>query len=133
MRPFSLFAERMEGMYQVKKTTQRIQETLQIDDNGTLVDIPVDIYVDDVVRDYVRVTNQLKTVGTDPEKLGTAVIEMMQLVFGVEGAKKILDLYQNRYMDMIGDIYPFVKEVVEPKLVRAMQQKTERYTSLLNR
>lgn len=120
-------------MYQVKKTTQRIQETLQIDDNGTLVDIPVDIYVDDVVRDYVRVTNQLKTVGTDPEKLGTAVIEMMQLVFGVEGAKKILDLYQNRYMDMIGDIYPFVKEVVEPKLVRAMQQKTERYTSLLNR
>lgn len=120
-------------MYQVKKTTQRIQETLQIDDNGTLVDIPVDIYVDDVVCDYVRVTNQLKTVGTDPEKLGIAVIEMMQLVFGAEGANKILNLYQNRYMDMIGDIYPFVKDVVEPKLVRAMKEKTERYTSLLNR
>lgn len=124
----------MKGMpYQVKKTTQRIHETLQIDDNGTLVNIPVDIYVDDVVRDYVRVTDQLKNVGADPERLGAAVIEMMQLVFGVEGANKILDLYQNRYMDMIGDIYPFVKDVVEPKLIKAMKEKTERYTSLLNR
>ena len=119
--------------YQVKKTTQRIQETLQIDDNGTLVDIPVDIYVDDVVRDYVRVTDQLKNVGADPERLGAAVIEMMQLVFGGDGANKILNLYQNRYMDMIGDIYPFVKDVVEPKLIKAMKEKTERYTSLLNR
>lgn len=124
----------MKGMpYQVKKTTQRIQETLQIDDNGTLVDIPVDIYVDDVIQDYVRVTDQLKKVGTDPKELGAAVIKMMNLVFGGEGAVKILDLYQNRYMDMIGDIYPFVKDVVEPKLIRAMKEKTERYTSLLNR
>lgn len=124
----------MKGMpYQVKKTTQRIQETLQIDDNGTLVDIPVDIYVDDVVRDYVRVTDQLKNVGADPERLGAAVIEMMQLVFGADGANKILDLYQNRYMDMIGDIYPFVKDMVEPKLVKAMKEKTARYISLLNR
>lgn len=119
--------------YQIKKTTQRIRETLQIDDNGTLVDIPVDIYVDDVIKDYVRVTDQLKNIGTDPEKLGTAVIEMMQLVFGVDGAQKLLDLYQNRYMDMIGDIYPFVKDVVEPQLVNAMKDKTARYTSLLNR
>lgn len=119
--------------YQIKKTTQRIQDTLQIDDNGTLVDIPVDIYVDDVIRDYVRVTDQLKNIGTDPEKLGTAVIEMMQLVFGTDGAQKLLDLYQNRYMDMIGDVYPFVKNVVEPQLIRAMKEKTERYTSLLSR
>ena len=119
--------------YQVKKTEQRIRETLQIDDNGTLVNIPVDIYVDDVIRDYVRVTDQLKNIGTDPEKLGTAVIEMMQLVFGATGAQKLLDLYQNRYMDMIGDVYPFVKDVVEPKLINAMKEKTARYTSLLSR
>lgn len=119
--------------YQIKKTTQRIQDTLQIVDGDTIVDIPVDIYVDDVIRDYVRVTDQLKSVGTDPEKLGTAVIEMMQLVFGVAGAEKLLYLYQNRYMDMIGDVYPFVKEVVEPQVIRAMKDKTERYTSLLSR
>lgn len=120
-------------MYQVKKTTQRIQDILQIDDNGTLVDIPVDIHVDDVIRDYVRVTNDLKEVNGDPEKLGTAVVEMMNLVFGAEGAEKLLNLYQNRYTDMIGDVYPFVKDVVEPQLIRAMKEKTERYTSLLNR
>lgn len=120
-------------MYQVKKTTQRIQDTLQVDDNGTLVDIPVDIYVDDVIRGYVRVTNGLKTAGQDPEKLGELIIELFNLVFGAEGAAKIFDLYQNRYMDMIGDCYPYIKEVVEPKLVSAMKEKTERYTSLLNR
>lgn len=120
-------------MYQVKKTTQRIQDTLRINDDGTIVDIPVDIYVDDVIRDYVRVTNQLKDVGQDPEKLGQAVIDIFNLVFGAEGAKKILDLYQNRYMDMVGDVYPFVKDVIEPQLVKAMKQKTDRYTSLLNR
>lgn len=119
--------------YQVKKTEQRIRETLQIVDGDTIVDIPVDIHVDDVIRDYVRVTEQLKNIGTDPEKLGAAVIEMMQLVFGVDGAQKLLDLYQNRYMDMIGDIYPFVKDVVEPQLVKAMEDKTARYTSLLSR
>lgn len=120
-------------MYQVTKTTQRVQDVLRIDDNSTMVDIPVDIYVDDVIRDYVRVTDQLKTIGADPEKLGTAVIEMMRLVFGADGAQRILDLYQGRYMDMIGDIYPFIKDAVEPKLVRAMQDKTERYTQLLKR
>jgi hypothetical protein len=119
--------------YQIKKTTQRTRETLQIVDGDTIVDIPVDIYVDDVIRDYVRVTDQLKNIGTDPEKLGTAVVEMMQLVFGADGAQKLLDLYQNRYMDMIGDIYPFVKDVVEPQLVKAMKDKTSRYTSLLSR
>lgn len=120
-------------MYQVKKTTQRIQDTLQIDDNGTLVDIPVDIHVDDVVRDYIRVTNELKNIGGDPEKLGAAVVEMMNLVFGAEGAEKLLDLYQNRYLDMIGDVYPFIKDVVEPKLIKAMKAMTDRYTGLLNR
>jgi hypothetical protein len=121
--------------YQVKKTEQRIRETLQIVDgtSGTSTDIPVDIYVDDVIKDYVRVTDQLKTVGTDPEKLGNAVIEMMGLVFGAAGAEKLLYMYQNRYMDMIGDIYPFIKDVVEPQLVRAMKDKTARYTSLLSR
>ena len=120
-------------MYQIKKTTQRVQDVLRIDDNGTMVDIPVDVYVDDIIRDYVRVTNDLKNIGADPEKLGTAVIEMMNLVFGAEGAEKLLDLYQNRYTDMIGDVYPFVKNVVEPQLIRAMKEKTARYTSLLNR
>lgn len=120
-------------MYQVKKTAQRIQDTLQIDDNGTLVDIPVDVYVDDIIMDYVQVTNQLKAIGTDPEKLGNAVIKVFSLIFGADGAQKILDLYQDRYMDMIGDVYPFIKDVVEPKLIKAMKEKTERYTSLLNR
>lgn len=122
----------MEGMYQVKKTVQRIQDTLQIDDNGTLVDIPVDIYVDDVLRGYVRVTNSLKTAGQDPEKLGELIIELFNLVFGAEGAKKIFDLYENRYMDMIGDCYGFIKEIIEPKLVTAMKEKTNRYISLMN-
>ena len=120
-------------MYQVKKTTQRVQDVLRIDDNGTMVDIPVDIYVDDIIRDYVRVTDNLKNIGADPEKLGTAIIELMHLVFGQSGAQKILDLYQNRYMDMIGDVYPFIKDAVEPKLIRALHDKTERYTQLLNR
>lgn len=120
-------------MYQVKKTTQRIQDTLQINDNGTLVDIPVDIYVDDVIRGYVRVTNALKDGSKDPEVLGNLVIELFNLVFGTEGAKKIFDLYKDRYMDMLGDVYPFVKDVVEPQLVTAMHEKTERYTQLLNR
>lgn len=120
-------------MYQVKKTVQRVQDTLRISDNGNVVDIPVDIYVDDVIRDYVRVTNQLKEVGQDPEKLGQAVIDVFNLVFGAEGAKKIFDLYENRYMDMLGDVYPFVKDVVEPQLVTAMHEKTKRYTQLLNR
>ena len=119
--------------YQIKKTTQRIQDTLQIVDGDTIVDIPVDIYVDDVIKYYVRVTDQLKNIGTDPEKLGDAVIEMMGLVFGAAGAEKLLYLYKNRYMDMIGDIYPFIKDVVEPQLVKAMKDKTQRYTSLLNR
>lgn len=122
----------MEGMYQVKKTVQRIQDTLQIDDNGTLVDIPVDIYVDDVLRGYVRVTNNLKTAGQDPEKLGELIIELFNLVFGQEGANKILDLYEGRYMDMIGDCYGFIKEIIEPKLVTAMKEKTNRYISLMN-
>lgn len=62
------------------------------------------------------------------EKLGRAVVDMLEAVFGSEDAKTIVDFYDNRYIEMCREVVPFITQVVLP---RCAQIKKENQKGIL--
>lgn len=61
--------------------------------------------------------------GVTPEELadlnkicGDAIIDLMGLLFGADGGKKLIDAYHDNYTQLIYAIIPFIRDEVKPKL-----------------
>lgn len=50
------------------------------------------------------------------EKIGIAVTDILEAVFGPVDAKTIIDFYQGRYLEMSEEVIPFVTDVVVPQV-----------------
>lgn len=64
------------------------------------------------------------------EQYGNAVVGVLQVVFGEENTKKILDFYEGNFTEMFTQIYPFISEVIIPKISEANKRKTEELKAL---
>lgn len=125
-------------MYQIKRS--RIVEELEIDDGGNKVVLKVDINPDRILGEYNRAQYAIaqaqlaakkakddKDVQASEEALGSAILSLMQIVFGREQLDQILQIYDNHPLEMLGDIAPFISDVVAPKIQEAQQRIQERY------
>ena len=50
------------------------------------------------------------------EVLGSAVVDIIEAVFGKEDAKIILEFYDNRYVEMCQEVVPFITTIVIPAI-----------------
>lgn len=131
-------------MYEINRG-ERIRETLRIKGNdGTSADFTTDIAVDDMFREYAEIMGAIKNSETvlaqaqnaaDGEAikkvydhLGGMVEALLRLVFGEEGGAKLLLLYNGKFLELLGDVFPFVEDVVGPKLVARMDAQAAKYT-----
>ena len=62
------------------------------------------------------------------EKLGMAVVSLLEAVFGADDTEVIVDFYDNRYIEMCREVVPFITGVVIP---RCEEIKRENRQSLL--
>jgi len=72
----------------------------------------------------------LKKITQLHRKMGAVVWELSNLVFGRENAEKIVAFYENNYLEMIEEVFPFFAEVLSPmveKASAAKQQKAQEY------
>lgn len=61
--------------------------------------------------------NQMKEENTGAlEKIGNAVTDILEAVFGQEDAEIVIDFYQGRYIEMCKEVIPFVTDVVVPQV-----------------
>ena len=67
------------------------------------------------------------------EAMGNAIISLFKVVFGQEQTEQILDIYDNRPLDMLGDIAPFIADVIAPRIQEAQQRIKERYKQVSKR
>lgn len=131
-------------MYQIKRN--HIVEELEIEDNGKVLHIDVDINVDTILREYTqaqyaiaRAQEQAQNakdnndLGKAEEAMGNAILGLFTVVFGQANTEKIIDFYNNRPLEMLGDIAPFISEVVAPKIQEAQQRIEERYKQVSRR
>lgn len=129
--------------YQAKKNKQFIEDFKLIDENGDLFrTLQVRLDADDMVakinRKYtdlcqaLQETNEIKRKSQSNEeiedcveKLGNAVVQLFEAVFGIEDAKTIVEFYDNRYIEMCNEVVPFITKVVIPRLydIRKQNQK----------
>ena len=131
-------------MYQVKRT--RIVEQLEIDDNGNKVVLDVDINADGILRDYNKAQYAIAQAQLAAQKakddndmqaaeeaMGRAIIDLFKVVFGDKQTDQILQMYDSRPLEMLGDIAPFIADVVAPRIQEAQQRIQERYKQVSKR
>ena len=125
-------------MYNIKRS--HIVEQLEIDDNGTKTVLEVDISADAILREYNQAQYAIaqaqqaaqkakddKDMQAAEEAMGNAILGLFKVVFGTKQTEQILQIYDNKPMEMLGDIAPFIADVVAPKVQEAQQRIQERY------
>ncbi len=75
-------------------------------------------------------SDTLDAVSDKLEQYGNAVVGVLQVIFGEENTQKILAFYENNYSEMFMQIYPFIAEVIIPKISEASKRKTEELKAL---
>ena len=131
-------------MYQIKRN--HIVEELEIEDNGKTLHIDVDINVDNMIKAYTNAQYKIaqasinakqatedKDVSKAEEAMGNAVLGLFEVVFGAEQTQKIVDFYDNKALEMLGDIAPFISDVIAPRFKEAQDRISESYRQVSKR
>ena len=121
-------------------------EDLQIEDNGKTLDLKVDINVDSILQQYNKAQYRIaqasqaakeavneKDMEKVEEEMGNAIFGLFEVVFGQDQTQKIIEFYDNKALEMLGDIAPFITDVVAPKIQEAQQAIEERYKQVSKR
>jgi len=132
-------------MYQIKRN--HLVEDLEIEDNGKILALKVDLDVDTMLNQYnlaqykiAEASQQSKKAADEndlasaQEAMGKAILGLFQVVFGNDQTEQILDFYgENKTLEMLGDIAPFISDVVAPKIKEAQQRIADRYKQVSKR
>lgn len=131
-------------MYQIKRN--HLVEDLQIEDNGKTLTINVDINVDNILQQYNKAQYRIAQAAQAAQKaandkdmenievaMGEAVLGLFEVVFGHEQTQKIVEFYDNKALEMLTDISPFITDVVAPKIQEAQKRIEESYRQVSKR
>ncbi len=131
-------------MYQI--TRNHIVEELEISDNGKKLQLKVDISADAILTAYNKAQYKLaeasimankakddKDTAKAEEAMGNAILGLFEVVFGESQTQKIVKFYDNRYLEMLGDIAPFISDVITPKVQEAQKRIGDRYKQVASR
>ena len=131
-------------MYQIKR--KHIVEDLEIEDNGKVLKLNVDINVDSMLKAYNNAQYKIAQASNDAQKaandkdmalaeeaMGNAVLALFEVVFGDDQTQKIVEFYDNKSLEMLGDIAPFIAEVIAPRFKEAQDRIAERYKQVSQR
>ena len=131
-------------MYQIKRN--HLVEELEIEDNGETLILTVDINIDSMIKKYNQAQYRIaqasinakaaageKDMAKAEEAMGEAVLSLFEVIFGENQTKKILEFYDERILEMLGDIAPFISEVVAPAFQNAQAKIAERYRQVSKR
>lgn len=75
-------------------------------------------------------SDTLDAVSDKLEQYGNAVVGVLQVIFGEENTQKILAFYENNYTEMFTQIYPFIGEVIIPKISEVSKRKADELKAL---
>lgn len=137
--------------YQAKRSKKVIEEFELVDENNKVVEcLQVDLsapgLTEKIRQKYVALVNVQQEVqainasnNTQEEVmqactlLGTAVVDLIEAVFGREDAEKIVAFYEDGYSEMVVEVLPFISEVVLPRLNEIRKEQKKATLSKYNR
>lgn len=128
---------------------KKITEPLElVDETGATVKvIPAAITPDKVVMEFNRRYNAVIAAQkaaqqvADPSDAGAqevlslfgdAVLSLLGLVFGDDGAAEILDFYEDAYAEMAVAVFPYIEDVIVPEIRRSAEAMRQQAASRYN-
>ena len=137
--------------YQAKRHKKFQEDFELVNESGEVVHLlHVSLDADDMVvkinRKYTALTKalaettEIKRKAENPEEiqksveiLGTAVVDLLEAVFGTEDTEKIIQFYEGRYIEMSQEVIPFITQCVIPKLTEMKKDNKRAVLSGYNR
>lgn len=127
-------------MYELRRS-EKIVEQIKVGDDVIEVNLDVGAIQARFIKGYnelLRAQTALNGITGDNmdamserlEQYGNAVVGVLQVVFGEENTQKILDFYEDNFTEMFTQIYPFIAEVVLPKISDAGKRKADELKAL---
>jgi hypothetical protein len=130
--------------YKISRS-KKIVEDLELDGGPVLhVEIDVERISNDFNIAYNKVIAAEKALrelkadfskrGTAPDvsiekNYGEAVIELLNLVFGTENTEAILTYFEGHYIELTVEIFPFIINVVVPRIRQYVDEKRNKLAS----
>lgn len=132
----------MNQPYELKRP-EDFEESVKIGDEV----IPVTLNPTNSAADFQRLYNKLvnaqceiKSGPLSPERLdelnkecGEDIMDLMALIFGDEGAKKIINYYSGNYTELIFVIIPFIRDRLKPMLDKYTSEIKKSYRKATRR
>ena len=121
----------------IAKRKKKVFETFALaDEDGNIVhtyDVSCD--PEEHLIEYNRAINKIikaeELIKEEPnpqnyEIYGQAIIDMMGIFFGEDASREILDFFEDRYTEMITEVYPFITDVLMPKMREIGEKELEK-------
>lgn len=111
-------------MYEVRKS-RILTEDLALRDGDRKEVIHVELNVAAMAREFYACYAALQRAGrlaksqsteNATAEYGEAVIKLFNMLFGKEDTERILNFYDGDYATMIVDIFPFIQNIIMPKI-----------------
>lgn len=131
-------------MYQITRKN-RIKETLQLcnPDGSVAEEIDVDLDIDSMASRVNKAYEMLGMAQSDLERnmdslakidaYGNAVFAFFDVIFGNAGRVKIERFYDGHYTEMLLDIFPFIMDVIMPKINELSEQRKNELLALAHK
>lgn len=127
--------------YQITRKNRVVEKLELCHADGTVaLAIDVDINVDDkgneIAKAQQALLNAQELVRKDPksdkakEAFGMTVIALFIVLFGKENTNNILAFYDNKYAEMLIDLFPFIDDVIMPRVREASASRKEQLLNM---
>lgn len=130
--------------YKIKRN--RVYEELCFEDNGKELNLQVDVNIDSILDRYTKAQIAIARASEDAKKavndkdidkaeeaMGSAIIGLFTIVFGADQTGKIVEFYDGNMLEMLGDVIPFITDVIEPKIAESRKNIENRYRQVAKR
>ena len=116
-------------MYELKRR-ERIVEHVKLGDETLEINIDPEEKAQEYQRaqaDIIKAQDAIKEARKEGkpgaevlQRYGEAIVQFLRVIFGQENTEKILVFYENRYVEMSGEVLPFVVGVIKPRMDKAV-------------
>lgn len=120
--------------YQIKRSNKVVEDLELTESDGTVVkSLHIDVDIDAIAAHFRAQYNDLikaeravraaQEVGVSEENFqslyrdyGEAIITVLKTVFGEDNTLEILEFYEDNYIEMSVQIFPFIADVIIPRI-----------------
>lgn len=120
--------------YQITRKNRIIEDLELCNADGSVAEtFHVDLNVDQIAGRLNKARSALAQAQADLrdapddaqkiEAMGNAIIALFDVIFGEDGRKRIVEFYEDAYTEMLVDVFPFIADVILPKIEAASEAR----------